>query len=278
MTDAPAIYPALAAIQSDLGRFEKTGRGPSSQGSYPFIPTDDIVARLNPLMVTHGVVLIPRQTSCEQQTYRFPKVNMDGQPVHDGKADAVQLITRLSYDFVFVATEDGSSVTASAYGESIDSGDKGVRRAATAAFKEMVLRTFMIAAGDEDPDGRHHEDDAPAVVRQDRGAQAREKAAGGARQRGERAPRAARGTVTETAEEKAAVEETPAATVEAAAPADAPATVQESAPSSGDAAEAQPTAAERRAAAIAARRKPAAPVEEPKAEESAATPTAGLRR
>lgn len=263
MTDAPtapAIFEALVRIQTELGSIEKDGRGPSSQGAYPFMKVDTIVARMGPLLSEHGVAVIGNQVECEQTTYRFPKVNMDQQPVYDGRPDAFQIITRLRYEFTFISAVDGSSVTAAAYGESADTGDKGIRRAATAAYKEVLLRVFTVVSGDEDPDSQDPNDQPAQVSRSDRGAQAREKASRGRAERTPRAPRAARDE---------------AATVEEAAPSEAPATEPESAPTDGDAADEQPTpepeapkqtAAERRAAAAAARQKPASKTDEPAAE------------
>lgn len=262
MTDAPtapAIFEALVRIQSELGKIEKDGRGPSSQGAYPFMRVDTIVARLGPLLSQHGVVVIGNQTEAEQQTYRFPKVNMDQQPVFDGKPDAFQIITRLRYEFTFIASEDGSSVTAAAYGESADTGDKGLRRAATAAYKEVLLRVFTITSGEDDPDSLDPNDQPAAVSRQDRGAQAREKAARGKTERAPRASRAPREDAAVAEEASAAAEspteETPAAAAATASDDSLDTSQQE------DEQAAAPTQAERRAAAAAARQKPAAKAE-----------------
>lgn len=224
MTDAinpPAIYGALVAIQSEMGKVAKTGRGPATQGSYPFLPVDEIVARLGPLLSEHAVAVIPNQREADQATYRFPKVSLEGKPIQDGRPDAVQLITRLHYDFTFVAAEDGSSVTASAFGESIDTGDKGIRRAATAAFKEILLRTLSIVSGEDDPDAFDPNDQPAQVVREDRGAQARNKAAAPKAERAPRAPRAPRGAAAETpAEAEPVIEAGPAPTREEQSPAE----------------------------------------------------------
>lgn len=179
----PAIYAALNAVQRALGKFEKSGRGPSSQGSYPFLPVDDIVARLAPALLENGVITVPRITEAVQDTARFPKVNMNGEPIHDGRPPAIQVVSRIRYELDFVAVVDGSKITAQAYGESQDTGDKGLRRAATQAYKEILLRTFSIVTGEDDPDAFAPQDVEPAVVKQDRGEQMREKA---------RAPRAAK--------------------------------------------------------------------------------------
>jgi hypothetical protein len=213
-TATPAIFGALVAIQSEMGKVEKSGRGPSTQGAYPFMPVDVIVERLGGLLTEHRVAVVPRQVSCEQQVFRFPKVNLDGQPIQDGRPDAVQIITRLQYDFTFLSAEDGSSITASSFGESIDTGDKGIRRAATAAYKEVLLRTFTVVAGEDDPDALDPNEQPAQVVKQNRGEQQRERAAKGP---GERAPRAPR-TPRAKPEESAA----PATPAEAATPAEQP--------------------------------------------------------
>lgn len=173
----PAIFAAMNAVQRALGSFEKTGVGPSTQGSYPFLKVDDIVARLSPALIEAGVITVPRVETVEQEVARFPKVNMDGQPIHDGKAPGIQVITRLRYELDFIAVVDGSKVTAVAHGESQDTGDKGMRRAATQAYKEILLRTFTIVTGEDDPDAFAPQDAPAQVVKQDRGEQMREKAA-----------------------------------------------------------------------------------------------------
>ena len=180
---APAIYAALNAVQGGLGKLRKEGVGPSSQGSYPFLRYDDLIDRLNPLFAEHGVVLVPRMEVVEQASERFPKVNLQGEVVQDGRPSAIQIVTRIRYEQDFIAAIDGSKVTAVAYGESIDQGDKGIRRAATAAAKEILLRLFAVTTGDEDPDAIDPGDAPAQIVKQNRAEQQIERASRGTRTR-----------------------------------------------------------------------------------------------
>lgn len=245
----PAIYTAMQNVMLELGTFAKNGVGPTTQNSYPFLKVDDIVARLTPALIKCGVVTESHITEVNQDMTRFPKVTPSGDVVQDGRPTAVQLLTRLRYEVAFISTLDGSRMTSNSYGESQDTGDKGIRRAATAAYKEILLRTFSIVSGEDDPDAFDPNAEPPVTVRNDRSAQNIEKAAQ------PRVPRAKRAGTTK--QEETAPAEAPAAPAEAPTPA-----------TTGGAA--QPTEEARPAAArpqreTAPAEQPAAPAEQPAA-------------
>jgi hypothetical protein len=246
----PAIYTAMQNVMLELGTFAKNGVGPSTQNSYPFLKVDDIVARLTPALIKCGVVTESHITDVVQDMTRFPKVTPSGDVVHDGRPTAVQLITRLRYEVSFISTLDGSRMTSNSYGESQDTGDKGIRRAATAAYKEILLRTFSIVSGEDDPDAFDPNAEPPVTVRNDRGAQQMEKAAQ------PRVPRAKRAGATKQ-------EETASAAPEAApaVPETAPEAVTQAQPTE----EARPAAAAPKRETAPAQPEPAAPAEQPAA-------------
>jgi hypothetical protein len=64
----------------------------------------------------------------------------------------VRTRVRVRYQFKFVAVADGSSVKAISFGEAHDTADKALNKAETAAYKKALIRTFTIAAGEDDPD------------------------------------------------------------------------------------------------------------------------------
>jgi hypothetical protein len=64
----------------------------------------------------------------------------------------------LEVAFDFVSAEDGSSHTAQAYGEAMDSGDKATNKAMSAAYKYACMEVFCIPTeGNPDADAETHE-------------------------------------------------------------------------------------------------------------------------
>jgi|GEM_PF-4547377 len=55
-------------------------------------------------------------------------------------------------DYTLACGDTGATITTRWTGEAADSQDKGINKAATAALKYWLLKTFLISTGDEDPD------------------------------------------------------------------------------------------------------------------------------
>jgi hypothetical protein len=149
---APAIYGAIRAITADLGGIEKSGRGPQSQGGYAFVPVAEIVRALNPLLDEHEVILRTRVLDVTIVTDEAIKATPDGTPIYDGRVPTIRVKALAKIEWTWIHTGDGSEYQIVNFGEAHDVADKATRKANTAAYKEMLLRTFAIVEGADDPD------------------------------------------------------------------------------------------------------------------------------
>lgn len=196
----PQIYTSILAISDAMGAIPKLGRGPKTQSEYPFLRVDDVIQKLHYLAIQERVVLVPRVLDRREDVELYARYTMAGDPLKDGKADGIRVRTAVDYEVDFISAIDGSKFTARAFGEAHSNDDKGTRKAETQAYKEILLRVFSITSGEEDPDATDpSEADTGAMVAQDRGGQARQRAT---RRRGAKADDSA--TVAESTSPAAA--------------------------------------------------------------------------
>lgn len=139
------VYKAINAVQAAIAKtgLEK-GRKNAAQG-YQFRGIDDVYNAVTPLLVEHGLCVLPRIISREATE----------RPTKNGGV-MVYALVRAEFDFVAVA--DGSKYTVSTYGEAMDSGDKATNKAMSAAYKYAAIMTFGIPTeGDNDTENHTHE-------------------------------------------------------------------------------------------------------------------------
>jgi hypothetical protein len=168
----PNILQAIAAITADLGKIAKDGKGPQAQGSFPFMPVESIVERLQPLLVEHGVILRENVLEVIRETDEAIKATPNGDPIYDGRVPTIRVRVQAKIEWTWVQIDDDSGFSIVNYGEAHDVADKAIRKANTAAYKEMLLRTFSIVAGEKDPDSIDPNEEQEAVQeRRNRGQQ-----------------------------------------------------------------------------------------------------------
>jgi hypothetical protein len=95
---------------------------------YAFVSHDAVSALLHPLMVLHGIVVVPRVVSSDQ--------------------DGNRTTANMELDFVNVDQPD-DRFTVSCFGYGIDSQDKGPGKAVSYATKMAMLKTFMLETGED---------------------------------------------------------------------------------------------------------------------------------
>jgi hypothetical protein len=145
----PKIYPAIAAIQAEVGNIPKNGIGPASQGSYKYIKNDDILEKVSELLVKHNVIVRPRVLD-----YAITNREIG--------SNRTAPLTVLTLETTYISVEDGSEFTVVVSSEGADNGDKAGRKAMTQAQKMTNLLTFSIATGEPDPDGMDAPVSAPS--------------------------------------------------------------------------------------------------------------------
>jgi len=146
------VYKAISAVAADLCGVGIGKDGTNKAQGFKYRSIEAAVAALSPLLVKHGLLILPR-------------LKMDGlkQVGRDGtnkQGDAkFTMHTTLELDYVFVSVKDGSEFVCSSPGEAADTGDKSVAKAMSMAYKYLVFQAFCvpIEGQDIDPDAETHE-------------------------------------------------------------------------------------------------------------------------
>lgn len=147
MTETGNIYKTILEIQKKVPTLQKNGVGPSTQGSYKFLSVDDILSAVKPLLDEHGVIVVP---TLLDHGYEFSKAEVKP----DGRTPKVATISWVKYEFRFVDTSDGSSISTVVLAEGADSSDKSTRKSTTSAWKIALIQTFALITGEVDPDAQ----------------------------------------------------------------------------------------------------------------------------
>lgn len=113
---------------ADLSYIAKGDKTVNNQ--YRFVSHDQVTAKLHPLLVKHGIVVIPSVEELKQ----------------DGNRTVVKLAVLFRN-----ADNPADSFYTFHYGYGIDSTDKGPGKAISYAYKYAMLKTFCLETGD-DPD------------------------------------------------------------------------------------------------------------------------------
>ena len=150
------IFKALSAVQSDLSIVGIAKNQQNSHQGYKFRGIDDVLNTLAPIIAEHGVLIIPNVLSKDVKTINTAR---------GGVASHVILeVGFVLYD------QEGDSICHTAYGEAIDTSDKAVNKAMTAAYKYFLFQAFCIPIeGLEDADIHQPEqaESQPALVTAD---------------------------------------------------------------------------------------------------------------
>jgi hypothetical protein len=141
----------LARIYADVDRFAKskqiTGTGPS----FSYTPVEEIADDLRKRMGAEGIVMVPSGIEV-----------VASEDAGTTKSGTTRWRHIIRVDWTL--TDGTDSLTVSSVGEAMDTGDKGMNKAQTAARKYALIGAFQLSTGD-DPDDRHPE---PAEYRRQR--------------------------------------------------------------------------------------------------------------
>lgn len=145
------VYQAISMVMADLGvdgikKVQEAQQG----GRFKYRGVDQVYAALNPLLVKHGLILVPRYKNRRVEERRASSGN------------ALFNVT-VEAEFDVICVTDGSKLTISTIGEAFDSGDKATNKAMAVAFKYAAFILFCIPVEGEntdDPDATVHEVEA----------------------------------------------------------------------------------------------------------------------
>lgn len=122
------IYQRILGVMGDVDYIQKSDKKVNNQ--YRFVSHDQVNSVLHPMLVKHGIAVIPTVTTLTQE----------------GNRTAVCL----NVSFVNVDNPP-DKIDISAWGYGIDQSDKGPGKAVSYAYKYAMLKAFCLETGD-DPD------------------------------------------------------------------------------------------------------------------------------
>lgn len=142
------LYQRINAVMDEVGKLAKTGKNTTQ--NYTFIEQAVLMAKLRPLFVKHGVVLLPAIVSTN---YRQP--------------DGARMVTACcSMSFTLINADNPSERESCPwFSEGADMGDKAVNKAGTSGEKYFLMKLLMLSDKD-DPDAESPGHDEPANNRQ----------------------------------------------------------------------------------------------------------------
>lgn len=143
---AVTIHSAMAAVMADVQAVKKGER--NVQQGFNFRGVDAVVNAVGPVLRKHKVIVTPDVRSVEYKQ------------VEVGKSRVLMAHVQITVAYTFHA-EDGSTLTCSAAGEAMDSGDKATPKAMSVAFRTALLQALCLPTDDPDPDSQVYERSAP---------------------------------------------------------------------------------------------------------------------
>ena len=145
------VHEAIAAVMREVTHVEKGDRfSAPGAGTYNFRGVDRTVNALSSAMRKNGLVILPAALGVPE--YKSAATSSGG----------TRNFSRVHVQYTIVGPE-GDTLTGSAVGEAADSGDKGVSKAMSVAWRTFLLQTFFLPTDEPDPDSEVHD----AVVGRD---------------------------------------------------------------------------------------------------------------
>lgn len=122
------IYEALTAVMRDCGAVGKDSKNP--QQGYKYRGIDAVMNAVNPALTKNKVFVAPEVLEMTREERTTGKGTL-----------LIYSVAKVKYTFY---AEDGTSITAVVIGEGMDSGDKSMNKAMSAAFKYALFQVLCI--------------------------------------------------------------------------------------------------------------------------------------
>ena len=129
------LFAKMAAIMGEIDRLPKDGT--NDYHNYRFTTDSAVYDAVRKLMAKHNVAVFASMTSVTQQEVQTKK--------------GTATLTQAQFVFTLACGDTGETQECHWFAEAQDNQDKGINKAATAALKYWLLKTFIISTG-EDPD------------------------------------------------------------------------------------------------------------------------------
>lgn len=127
----------LCGIMGEVGYIPK--RGKNTAQNYDYVMAADIAGAMAKLMNKWGLVMYPTAEHLEWETRETSK-------------GTAMFVCRASMAYLLANVDSDEQVLIPSTGEGMDTGDKAIYKARTAALKYALIQTFLIAAGDDPED------------------------------------------------------------------------------------------------------------------------------
>ena len=144
MAETPLIYKAISEAMKACDAVGKDSKNP--QQGYKYRGIDAVMNAINPALTKAQIFAAPEVLEVTREDRKTTKGN-----------DIIYSVAKVKYTFY---APDGSNVSATVIGEGMDSGDKSMNKAMSAAFKYALFQVFCIPT-EEMIDS---ETDSPEVV------------------------------------------------------------------------------------------------------------------
>ena len=144
------VHEAWAAVMGDVQAITKDGQN-KAQG-FNFRGIDGVMNAVGPALRKHGVIVLPVEMV---PSYRDVEVG--------SKRTAMREVT-MACRWRIIGPE-GDSIDVEAVGEAMDAGDKGTAKAASVAYRTMLLQALTAPTHQPDPDEQVYERASKGPVR-----------------------------------------------------------------------------------------------------------------
>lgn len=135
ITDTAKLFSKIAKVMGLCRTLEKTGENKFDR--YTYVTADAIAIRIGALLAENGVAFFPSMISVETNEYTTQK-------------GGTNFRTVAHFQMTLGCTETGATFTSMWTGEAIDRSDKSISKAAVSAVKFFLIKTFLLAGGDEE--------------------------------------------------------------------------------------------------------------------------------
>jgi len=132
--DRATLYRKIAAVTAAVSRIPKNGE--NAYHHYRYATESDITDGLRELLKDNGLAFLPPSV-----------ISWERDEVIDNPKQGPR--TRVQVQFAIACCDTGEVFTAILWGEGQDTSDKGFYKAYTGAVKYFLMKTFLIATGDD---------------------------------------------------------------------------------------------------------------------------------
>lgn len=143
----PNLAKKMIAIMKDVSYIQKTGK--NTHFNFTYAKESDVVCAISAAFQKHGIFMytsILERTCLPYSRERSDKIG--------NKTLKEAFLVTVKIQVTFVDADSGEQFVSFFYGDGTDSDDKAVYKALTGAHKYALMKTFLIATGD-DPEKDH---------------------------------------------------------------------------------------------------------------------------